>query len=78
MVSRLLTTVPDVPDVPIEMVAFDVGTAAWQMYLAKARRDKGMISDKEMAVVERVAGPLAKRSYSMFNPFTGERKRVTV
>lgn len=75
MPSRLVP-IHEVPDVPITDVVWCMGSAAWQVYLAQARRDKGMISDKELAVVERVAGPMAKQLVTIMNPFTGEKRKV--
>ena len=66
--------VGETPD--IERCCFAPSSAQFQLWLAQSRRDKGRISDKEMAVVERVAGALARKSIAMFNPFTGEKRKV--
>lgn len=63
-------------DAPVADVCLDPSSAQLQTWLAQARRDRGMISDREMALVEAVAGPLASRSRTIFNPFTGEIRRI--
>lgn len=66
----------ETPD--IERACFHPSSAQFQLWLAQARRDKGRISDREMRVIERIAAPRARRSIAMWNPFTGEKRRVEI
>ena len=50
--------------------------AQHHLWLAQAQRDHGNLSDREMARVESAAGATAKRARTLFNPFTGEIRRV--
>lgn len=63
-------------DESLEPLMLSPSWAQFQLWLAQAQRDRSMISDKEMAVVEKVAGRLAKKSITMFNPFTMEKRKV--
>ena len=56
--------------------ALDPSSAQFQLWLAQMKRDHGDISGKEMGKVETVAQPMAQRSRTMFNPFTGEIRKV--
>ena len=55
---------------------FDPSSAQLQLWHAQAQRDQTIISDKELAVVERLAGQTAGRSRSIYNPFTGEIRKT--
>ena len=50
--------------------------AQFYLWLAQAQRDHGNLSGREMARVEGAAGTMARRARTMFNPFTGEMRRV--
>lgn len=63
-------------DAPIQPLMLSPSWAQFRIWLAQAQRDRSMISDKEMSVVEKVAGPLAKKSITLFNPFTMEKRKV--
>ncbi len=65
------------PDQPVfSHLINDPSSAQIQLWMAQARRDHGMISDHEMSIVEGVAGAQARKSIAMFNPFTGEYRKV--
>lgn len=61
---------------PSTAAIVDPSSAQFQLWLAQAQRDYRSISDAEMARVEAAAGALAKKSRVMFNPFTGEIRKV--
>jgi hypothetical protein len=71
--SRLLSLDGRAPS--IEAIC-DPSSAQLQLWLAQAQRDCRNIGDSEMAKMERAAAALAKRSRVMFNPFTGEIRKV--
>lgn len=52
--------------------------AEYHLCLAKIRRDHGLMSDKEMAKFELKASSQAQKSKIMFNPFTGEVRKVDI
>jgi len=54
----------------------DPSSAQLQLWLAQMKRDHGDISGKEMAKVEQTASPLAKKARTIYNPFTGEVRRI--
>jgi hypothetical protein len=53
----------------------DAGTAQLQLWLAQMKRDHGDMSAREMAQAETVAAPLARKSRTLYNPFTGEIRK---
>ena len=61
-------------------VSFDAGcnesSAQIQLWLAQMKRDHSDISGREMAQAEIALQPRQKRAQCMFNPFTGEFKRI--
>ena len=54
----------------------DPSSAQMQLWLAKMKRDHNQISGREMAQVEQAITPLAKKAKTIYNPFTGEFRRV--
>jgi hypothetical protein len=76
MASRLLDLEGREPN-PEAM--WDPSSAQFQLYLAQAMRDKGCISGKELAALEAKAKASGVgKSISIMNPFTGERRKVTI
>lgn len=75
MASRLLNLenypVFEKPD--LDVFSMDPGSSQFHIMLRQMQRDHGMISDAEMALAERIAGPHAKNAQQriLFNPFTG-------
>jgi hypothetical protein len=58
--------------------ALDPSSAQFQLWLAKMKRDHGDISGREMGNIEHAIAPQAKKSRTMFNPFTGEIRKVEI
>src|SRR4051812_38161757 len=54
----------------------DPSNARVRLWHAQAQHDEGVISAKELAVLERLAGSQAGRSRAIYNPFTGEIRRA--
>lgn len=52
-------------------------SADFQMMLAQIRRDHGLLSDREMARLELQGTGQARQSRRIFNPFTGEMRKVS-
>jgi len=75
MASRLL--LPGERE-PSPALMLDPSSAQFQLWLAQAQRDAGRISGRELAGIERAAAPLAHRSRTIFNPFTGEIRKVEI
>lgn len=73
MASRLLTFTDR--DVHLD-AALDPSSAQFQLWLAQAKRDHGDLSGREMERVEGSVGMMASRSKTMWNPFTGEIRKV--
>jgi len=46
--------------------------AQYQLWLAQAQRDHGMISDREMEKMEGATGLMIPHARILWNPFTGE------
>jgi hypothetical protein len=65
-------------DESIEPLITDCSMAQFHLWLAQAQRDKKMISGKELAVVEKLVGPKAKKAKTIYNPFTGEIRKVEI
>lgn len=78
MTARLLSIKDREPAPDLVAACCNPGSAQFHLWVAQSHRDHKMISDNEMAVVERIAGPMASKSVSMFNPFTGEIRKVQV
>ncbi|MGZ4849803.1 MAG: hypothetical protein ACXV2C_00255 [Candidatus Bathyarchaeia archaeon] len=51
-------------------------SAQIQLWLAQMKRDHSDISDNEMAKVEQAIAPMAKKAKTIYNPFTGEIRKV--
>jgi hypothetical protein len=56
--------------------ALDPTSAQIQLWLAKMKRDHMDISDREMSKVEQAIQPMAKRARTIYNPFTGEIRKM--
>lgn len=56
----------------------DPAQAKLNLQLSQAQRDQGNLSSSELAKIERVLGVAAKKARTMYNPFTGEVRRVEV
>ena len=56
--------------------ALDPSSAQFQLWLAQMKRDHGDLSGREMGQVESAVQPMAKKSRTMFNPFTGEIRKI--
>jgi hypothetical protein len=54
----------------------DPNQAKLNLQLSRMQRDQGSLSDREMAKIEQILNPQAKKSRTMYNPFTGELKKV--
>jgi hypothetical protein len=59
-----------------DATALDPSSAQITLWRAQFQRDHGLISDEEMAKVEHAVNKLAKKSITMFNPYTGEIRKV--
>ena len=53
----------------------DPSSAQLQLWLAQMKRGHSQISDREMAKAEMGAQPLARKSRTLYNPFTGEIRK---
>lgn len=51
-------------------------SALIRIWHARSQHDHGLISSKELAVLERIAGQSAGRARSIYNPFTGELRKA--
>lgn len=69
-------TVPFRDKMPNPEAILDPSTAQFQLWLAQMHRDHGNISGREMARMERAAVPQARKSITLFNPFTGKIRKV--
>jgi hypothetical protein len=56
-------------------MSHDPSSAQFNLWLAQMKRDHGDLSDREMAGVEAIFSE-AKKSKTMYNPFTGEIRKV--
>jgi hypothetical protein len=56
--------------------ALDPSSAQLHLWLAQAQRDMGYFGARELAGMERKVGSMARRSKTIFNPFTGEIRKV--
>lgn len=56
--------------------ALDPSSAQYQLWLAQIKRDHGNLSDQELNRIEQVIKPMAKQSKTLYNPFTGEIRKV--
>lgn len=50
--------------------------AQHHLWMGQAQHDRGMLSARELAKIEAAAGMIARHSRTMFNPFTGEIRKV--
>jgi hypothetical protein len=57
----------------LDIFSMDVGSSQFHMMLRQMQRDHGTISDKEMALAERIIGVRKPQESQRvkFNPFTG-------
>lgn len=80
MTLRSSATIPTHDIDPAEGIggicAIDPSSAQIRLWHAQRQHDDGMISSKELAVLERVAGQTAGRSRTIYNPYTGEIRQV--
>lgn len=80
MTMRLNTTIPLHDVDPAEgldgVCNIDSSSAQIKLWHAQKQHDEGMISGRELAIVERLAGQVAGRSRTLFNPYTGEIRKV--
>ena len=79
MTIRGKGTIPVYDRDPVEGLSdclIDPSAAQLQLWHAQAQRDKTIISDKELAIVERLAGQMAGQSRTIYNPFTGEIRKT--
>jgi hypothetical protein len=60
----------------LENCLIDSSAAQLQLWHAQAQRDNGMISGKELAVVEKLSRQMAGRARTIYNPYTGEIRKV--
>jgi hypothetical protein len=73
MVSRTLSFKDR--DININAVV-DPTSAQFQLWLAQMKHDHGDISSRELASVETRINSSAKKSKTLYNPFTGEIRKV--
>jgi len=59
-------------------VSQDPSSAQFQIWLAQMKRDHGLISDFEMGKVENSLQSQAKKAKTIYNPFTGEIRKVEI
>lgn len=62
-------------EVNLEAVV-DPTSAQFQLWLAQMKRDHGDISGRELSKVERAVKPEARKARTIYNPFTGEIRRI--
>lgn len=62
---------------PNHQTIMEPTNADFQMMLAQIRRDHGLLSDREMAKLEVQVTGQARQSRRIFNPFTGELRKVS-
>lgn len=67
---------PDADNIAAPGTIWDDASAAYQARRAEALRDLGMLSDAEMAKAEYRLKHF--NTVSLFNPFTGEKRKVTI
>jgi hypothetical protein len=60
----------------LENMLLDPSAAQLQLWHAQSQRDRMMISDKELAVVERLSGRMAGEAKTIYNPYTGEIRKA--
>jgi hypothetical protein len=73
MVSRLLSLHDREPKWD---AVLDPSSAQFHLWLAQAQRDKGNFGARELADMERRVNGIARQSKTIFNPFTGEIRKV--
>lgn len=71
MASR---TIPHDKEVNLDAI-LDPSSAQLQLWLAQMKRDHGDLSSREMNKIEIAAKPLAGKSRTLYNPFTGEIRK---
>ncbi len=77
MRSRLVPTLDVDPAEGLEdLCKIDPSSAQIKLWHAQRQHDDGVLSSRELQVVERIAGQTAGRSRSIYNPFTGEIRRA--
>ena len=60
---------------PNPQAVLDPSSAQLHLWIAQAQRDHGNYSGREMAIIEKVAQPLADKAITMYNPLTGEIRK---
>ncbi len=59
-----------------DMCRLDPSSAQLKLWHAQRQFDNGVLSSKELAVVERIAHETASRSRTIYNPYTGEIRKA--
>lgn len=54
----------------------DPSSAQLKLWHAQKQHDLGVLSSKELAVVEQIAGRTAGRARTIYNPYTGEIRKA--
>ncbi len=54
----------------------DPSSALIKLWHAQKQHDEGVLSSKELAVVERIAGQTAGRARTIYNPYSGEIRKA--
>jgi FkbM family methyltransferase len=75
MPSRTIKPNPDADLARLGRIA-DPTAAQLALWHAEAQRDAGIISGKELSLMERLSGSVAGEARTLYNPFTGEVRRV--
>lgn len=74
------TTIPvhevDLAEHGVTICQIDPSSAQLVLWAGQAQHDLGMISSKELAVLEAQAKTQAGRARTIYNPFTGEYRKV--
>lgn len=80
MTLRCSATIPvhdvDVAESAEAVCQIDPSSAQLLLWHGQAQFDLGAISSRELAVLERTAGAAAGRARTIYNPYTGEIRRV--
>ena len=76
IMGKPIPTIDRDPLERLDELVQESSSAQIQLWHAQSQRDHGMISDKELAIVEKLAGQVAGQSRSIYNPYTGELRKV--
>lgn len=60
----------------LENCLLDPSAAQLQLWHAQSQRDHGMISGKELAIVEKLTNKEATKARTIYNPYTGEIRKA--